>query len=94
MTNTVTNENFNIVGMLINSSIEKQPEVEAALAKIKGVELHAADKGKLILTIDDSESELPLVETMNQLDRIPGVQSTAIAYHHFEDDFAQQEKPA
>jgi len=88
----VVEEKFNIVGLVVNVRVEKQEEIQSILDTTSGVEICAAESGKLVLTIDELDCESSLVDTITQINNIPGVLATSIAYHHFEGDLAIQEK--
>jgi len=88
----VVEERFNIVGIVVNPRVEKQEEITSILEATDGVEICAAESGKLVITIDELECDSSLVDTITQINNIPGVLATSIAYHHFEGDLAIQEK--
>jgi nitrate reductase NapD len=88
----VEEEKFNIVGVVVNTRIEKMEEIQSLLDATVGVEVCAAESGKLVITIDDVECEKMLVDTITEINNIPGVLATSIAYHHFEGGLANQEK--
>jgi len=88
----VEEEKFNIVGVVVNTRVEAHDEVQSVLKTMPGVEVCAAESGKLVLTIDDVECEQSLVDTITLINNIPGVLATSIAYHHFEGGLANQEK--
>ncbi len=79
-----TDEKFNIVGLVVNCTPSTQENSLVEINKIPGVEVHAADNGRVATTIDEVECEQPLVDTITQINNIKGVLSTSIAYHHFE----------
>ena len=85
-------EKFNIVGIVVNTRVDKQEQVQSILDTTNGVEICATESGKLVITIDEIECEQPLIDTITQINNIPGVLATSIAYHHFEGDLANQEK--
>jgi len=88
----IEEEKFNIVGLVVNTRIDEQEKIQSLLDSTAGVELCAADSGKLVITIDEVDCEQSLVDTITQINNIPGVLATSIAYHHFEGGLANQEK--
>ncbi|MCP4411364.1 MAG: chaperone NapD [Gammaproteobacteria bacterium] len=88
----VEEEKFNIVGVVVNTRVEAHEEIQSAIATNPGVEVCAAESGKLVITIDEVECEQSLVDTITLINNIPGVLATSIAYHHFEGGLANQEK--
>ena len=89
---TCSDEKFNIVGLIVHTNPAQQEEIELTLSQINGVEVCAAEGGKIVLTIDEQTCDQLLVDTITHLNNIPGVLSTSIAYHHFEGELADQEK--
>ena len=45
-------ENYNVCGVLVMASPELGPVVETSLSKIEGVEVHANENGKLVVTVE------------------------------------------
>jgi len=88
----VEEEKFNIVGVVVNTRVEAHDEIQSVLTATSGVEVCAAESGKLVITIDEVECEQSLVDTITTINNIPGVLATSIAYHHFEGGLANQEK--
>jgi len=86
-----TEDKFNIVGVVVNTRPDVQTAVKSMLNSVAGIEIHAAENGRLAITIDDSECDTPLVDTITQINSLSGVLSTSIAYHHFEGGIANQE---
>jgi len=84
MNTEATDEKFNIVGLVVNCSPDSQDSVVEKLNQTPGVEVHAAEAGRLVTTLDDDYCELPLVDTITELNKISGVLATSIAYHHFD----------
>ena len=92
MDKIIEKENINIVGIVVNVRPDKQSGVELKLMSTGGVEIHSSVDGKLVITIDESECKALLVDTITEINNIPAVLSTSIAYHQFEGDLAFQEK--
>ena len=92
MNKIVEDDNYNIVGIVLNCSIDHQDQVQATLYKTNGVNLCAIESGKFVITIDEVDCDLPLIDTITLINNIPGVLATSVVYHHFEDDMAIQEK--
>lgn len=91
-------ERLNIVGMVINANPSKQTRLQQSLNALSGIEIHASEPGRLIVTIDEDECQSSLFDTITQLNNTSGVLSTSIAYHYFADqanfagDLSHQEK--
>ena len=87
----VEKEKFNIVGIVVNTRIDELDAIQSLLDSMAGVDVCAAESGKLVITIDEAECEKMLVDTITDINNIPGVLATSIAYHHFEGGLANQE---
>lgn len=92
MNSAVKEEKFNIVGLVVNVSIEQQEKIVSIITSIKGVEICASEAGKLVITIDDYECEAMVVDTITEINNISGVIATSIAYHYFEGGLEGKEK--
>ncbi len=91
--NSVTEEEkFNIAGVVVNTRVDDFEKVQSTLSTTNGVDICAAESGKLVITIDEEGCEHTLVDTITLINNIPGVLATSIAYHHFEGGLANQEK--
>jgi nitrate reductase NapD len=77
---------MNISSAIIHARPGELAVVQAGLAALDGVEVHAvSDEGKLIVTIetDDDGSNVATYERIGQLD---GVMSAAMVYHQTESE--------
>ncbi|WP_196138578.1 chaperone NapD [Aliikangiella sp. G2MR2-5] len=94
LTTATQDKPVNIVGLVIHIDSTRQKPVFESLSKITGLEIYAEERGRVIATLDEAESEQAIVDSITQLNNIPGVLSTSIAYHHFEGTNQQPvEKP-
>ena len=84
MNNQAAEEKFNIVGLVVNCSPDSQDSVVEKLNQTPGVEVHAAEEGRLVTTLADDYCELTLLNTTTERNKISGVLATSIAYHHFD----------
>ncbi len=92
MNKAIEEEKFNIVGIVVNTRVDDHEKIKSIVAATNGVDINAAESGKLVITIDEKDCEQSLVDTITLINNIPGVLATSIAYHHFEGDLANQEK--
>ena len=77
---------MNISSAIVHARPGALPAVEAGLAALAGVEVHAiSPEGKLIVTIesDDDGGNVATYERIGQLD---GVMSAAMVYHQTESE--------
>ena len=92
MNKFVENDNYNIVGIVVNARLDQQDFIQAEMYKTNGVDLCAIERGRFIVTIDELECDASLIDTISLINNIPGVLATSVVYHHFEDDLSIQEK--
>jgi nitrate reductase NapD len=77
---------INISSLVVAALPARTGPVQAALAELPGVEVHAvAEDGRMVVTIDadSDDSTVKLFETIRQT---PGVLSAAMVYHQHEPD--------
>ncbi|MEH6814856.1 MAG: chaperone NapD [Motiliproteus sp.] len=86
-------ELFDITGLVVRSKPSKAQSVADQLQQFKGVEVHAiGDKGNLVVTIEELDGEKLAVDTLTQINNIPGVITSSLIYHHTEEESQSQEK--
>lgn len=77
---------MNISSILVNAGPQHVSTVEASLAALAGVEVHAVSpEGRMIVTIE-SDGDRETTQTYEAIQQLPGVLSLAMVYHHFEPD--------
>jgi len=83
---------INIVGLVIRTAAKHQKDIISALENIAGTEIHHAEAGKCVVTIEQTTAEIRLADVITDINNLPGVIATSIAYHHFDGDLANQEQ--
>ena len=76
---------MNISGVLVRAYPEHVQNISKVLTQIEGVEVHgSSDDGRMVVTVeqDDTKDLSNLIASMND---VPGVLSTSMIYHQFED---------
>lgn len=76
---------MNISGVLVRAYPEHVQDISMVLTQIEGVEVHGSnDDGRMVVTVeqDDTKELSNLIASMND---VPGVLSTSMIYHQFED---------
>ncbi len=74
----------NICGVLVHARPDKARTVEARLAQLPGVDVHASsDDGRIVITVEDVQASLAS-DTMVRINDLDGVLSASIVYHHCE----------
>ena len=82
---------MNISGVLVRSRPQKIQAVSDQLVALPGVEVHGANEdGRIVVTIE-AASDRVLADTVFQLNDMPGVISTSMIYHQFEEDSRLEE---
>jgi len=77
---------MNIAGVVVFAVPTSGEEVQANLATLSGVEVHAvSDEGKMVVTIED-QYESDLADTLLEMQKLNGVLSASLVYHHNENN--------
>jgi len=74
-----------ICGVLVHAKAGMTEQVQTHLTALPGVEVHAAKQGRLVVTVE-SEHERHAADTILDVQRLEGVLSAALVYHHSEQD--------
>ena len=74
---------YHVCGVLLMSRPEHAAGVEKALLDIPGVELHANDGGRMVVTVEGSEYR-GCGDTIAALATLEGVASSSLVYHQIE----------
>ncbi|PCD77772.1 chaperone NapD [Pseudothioclava arenosa] len=75
---------LNICGCLVQTNPAETAAVIAAIEATEGGEVHAHEKGRIVVTIEDTETQRASDQIM-ALHQIPGVLGVTLTYHHFEE---------
>ena len=75
---------MNISGVIVYAAPKQSDLVEKSLNAIEGVEVHAAENGKLVVTVEHKNIN-SLADQVMEFQDIPGVMSVAMVYQHNED---------
>lgn len=80
---------MNIAGVLVHSHPDFTETVSRSLSALPGVEVHAADGGRIVVTVEGDDANA-LADTFRGFSDMSGVLSAALVYHHFESDCGQE----
>jgi nitrate reductase NapD len=81
---------MNISGIVLRTRPEHSGEVQATLAALPGVEVHAATgDGRLVLTLEDAGTA-SAADTFVRLHDIRGVMSVAMIYQYSDEPGTQE----
>ena len=75
---------LNICGCLVTAHPDRVGQVIASIDAAEGSEVHAHQKGRIVVTVEDTDA-MPASERIMEIHNIPGVISVALTYHHFEE---------
>nr|MDA3870256.1 chaperone NapD [Gammaproteobacteria bacterium] len=76
---------MDISGVLVRSYPENSQSVQQALALMEGVEVHGSNEdGRIVVTVEQ-ENAGKLSDLLVLMHDVPGVLSTSMIYHQFED---------
>ena len=82
---------MNICGILVNTKPENITAVTERLVAIPGIEVHAAsDEGQMVVTLEEFEQDVS-AEKMLGIQKVEGVISASMIYHHCEDEALGEE---
>ncbi|TKD21393.1 nitrate reductase [Rhodobacter capsulatus] len=73
----------NICGCLIRTAPAHGPAARAGIAATPGCEIHAEDRGRLVITVEDTPDRRA-ADIIMDLHQIKGVLGVTLTYHHFE----------
>ena len=76
---------MNISGVLIHVKAEKMDSVSKELNSMEGVEVHAAENGKLVVTAEHKKLNA-LADLVMSLQHLKNVMSVAMVYHESDDN--------
>jgi len=75
---------MNISGVIVYAAPKQQQNVEKQLNSIEGVEVHASQNNKLVVTVEHNNINALADQVMN-FQSFDGVMSVAMVYQHNED---------
>ncbi|MCP4188915.1 MAG: chaperone NapD [Gammaproteobacteria bacterium] len=76
---------MNICGILVHARPDGFGAVKKRLLSVKGVEVHGmSDEGRVVVTLEE-ENEDTMAESLLTVQRLEGVISASMIYHHNEE---------
>jgi nitrate reductase NapD len=81
---------FNICGMVVRSRDSRTADISATLQAIPGVEVHAAESGRMVVTVED-EDPRHVSDTVHHIQFLDGVVSASLVYQYSDQHDTQQE---
>ncbi|MBT5232055.1 MAG: chaperone NapD [Methylococcales bacterium] len=74
---------MSISGVLVHSKPENAVAIGAQLDQLSGVEVHAVEKGKLVVVVE-KENDRAIADAVTEMQHIDGVLNVAMVYHQNE----------
>jgi nitrate reductase NapD len=81
---------YHICGLLLMSRPELAPKIEQVLAARPGVELHASEHGRMVVTVEGRDYS-DCADAMNELATLDGVASSSLVYHQIDTESLPEE---
>lgn len=81
---------YHVCGLLLMSRPEHAPKVEQALHGMAGVEVHANDGGRMVVTIEGNAYH-ECSDIMNEVATLSGVASSSLVYHEIDKESQPEE---
>jgi nitrate reductase NapD len=81
---------YHVCGLLLMARPEQVPAVEQTLNQMEGVELHANDGGRMVVTVEGAAYQ-ECADRMNQLAVLSGVASSSLVYHQIDTESQPEE---
>jgi len=81
---------YHVCGVLLMSRPEQAARVVQALRGMDGVELHANEGGRMVVTIEGSEYR-QCADMITELATLDGVASSSLVYHHIDTESVPEE---
>lgn len=76
---------MNISGVLVHVQPQRMDQISKELKAIAGVDVHAAEKGKLVVTVENEKLNA-LADQVMAFQHIKGVMSVSMVYHESDDE--------
>ncbi len=81
---------YHVCGVLLMTRPEHSPLVEKNLNNMPGVELHANDGGRMVVTVE-ADAYKGCADTITALSTLEGVASSSLVYHQIENENMPEE---
>ncbi len=81
---------YHVCGVLLMSRPEQVAVIERALDEMPGVELHANDGGRMVVTVEGARYS-DCADTMTALATLDGVASSSLVYHQIDTEDTSEE---
>lgn len=76
-----------ISSLIIQHAPERTAALKEAVTALAGIEWHAAERGKAVVTVVTA-TQSQVLDRIDAINALPGVHTTTLVYHHYEDEAA------
>jgi nitrate reductase NapD len=83
---------YHICGVLLMARPERAEAVVGAIESLPGVELHANDGGRMVVTVEGAAFD-SCADTMDRLATLSGVASSSLVYHEIDTEQQREGSP-
>lgn len=82
---------MHVSSLVVHAAPAKAEALQAEMLKLPGVEIHAAtDDGRLVVTVEDTDAQGNLSETVMKIQTMEGVLSLSMAYDYCDNDLHEE----
>ncbi|MCP5153385.1 MAG: chaperone NapD [Ectothiorhodospiraceae bacterium] len=85
---------MNICGVLVHARAEQAAEVARDLALMPGVEVHAREGGRLVVTVEETPDAPRAADSLSAMHSVRGVLAASLVYHVCDPDCERGEDPS
>ena len=79
---------FHVSSLVVQHVAGQDAALMAAVSAMDGVEWHASQNGKAVVTVVTG-TESQVLDRIDSINALPGVLTTTLVYHHYEDAGSQ-----
>ena len=72
-----------VSSLVVRARPERMAEIAAAIARLPGAEVPAAERGRIVVTLETS-GEQDVVAAIHEIGSWPGVLAATLVFHHVE----------
>lgn len=81
---------IHVSSLVILHAPERTAALKDAVTALDGLDWHAAENGKAVVTVV-TDTEAQVLDRIDAINAMPGVHTTTMVYHHYEDAYAAAE---
>lgn len=86
------NHEWHIAGLVVRTRPERMTALAAELTALPGLAVHAAEAGKIIITLETTGTAA-ILACMEHIEALPGVLFAHLVYHQIDHDAPEEETP-